>query len=122
MTDQEEHRGWEIEDNYSQHWLDNPDYDLAEDEIEGVSWKFYAVMAMTLALAVGSVLLNSWLAPPPVVFRPPVIYVTAIGSQQATDQAPALTLNDFSIYCVEIDGYKRIIKPNWANPNCRGPR
>lgn len=83
MAAETEHRGWEIENNYHEHWLDDPTYDLAEDAIEDGNTGVIVLAVLVVALLVGSYLMGKWLAPPQVTFKiappisPPAYYVHA---------------------------------------------
>jgi hypothetical protein len=75
MTDNTEHRGWEIEDNYEPHPLDDPDYDIARHGQEGCGARFYSLLAFAGLLG-GSLLGLHWYLQPPIVkFPTPVVVV-----------------------------------------------
>lgn len=76
---QAESRGWEIEDTHHEHWLDDPQVDIAEDHGES-SAKVLVVVLILIALFGAAVYLaGKWLEPPAVSFHvTPVIYRPAI--------------------------------------------
>lgn len=46
--DKSEHRGWEVNTKWNAHWLDDPTYDTAEDEMEGQHTFFYWLLAASI--------------------------------------------------------------------------
>ena len=103
---QEEHRGWEIENHYQQHFLDDPDYSLT-DSAEGSSSVFFILIAILLICGLGVYGLNRYLEPPTVKFP-------AVAVPNMYLQFP----EDYRVTCIYIDMMKRIARPNWENPNC----
>lgn len=71
MSGEPERRGWDIENDYHQHFLDDADF-VIDGEEEEVRW-FWAIAALAILLCIGVWLLGKWLEPPPVVFSPPLV-------------------------------------------------
>lgn len=69
MSDQVEHRGWEIDNSYNQHYLDDADFVFNGDGEKG-SW-FWVIAVLAIGLSAGLWLLGKWLEPPAVSFPPP---------------------------------------------------
>lgn len=65
-----EHRGWEIESSYHQHYLDDVNWDLAEDQADEYGAKFAWVVGALVVLCLALYGLNLYLTPPKVVFNP----------------------------------------------------
>lgn len=114
MTDQAEYRGWEIEDNYREHFLDDPDVDLT-DFSEGNSGYFVASMVILLVAIVGLYALNLWLKPPMVTFQP---VTPPIIQHDAPKSFWAQVDNTWRVSCVYGNIKAKTLRPNYENPNC----
>lgn len=109
MTDTTEHRGWEISTNYHEHWLDDPDYDLAEDSSKVSTAPFFFCLAFAVIFGLAIHFGEEWVAPPIVKFPAPKIVPVV----QWTFPA------GWQMECLSIDGANKTIQPNWADPGCR---
>jgi len=76
VVDQGEHRGWEIENDYHPHYLDDASFVFDGEEERSSSW-FGVALLLAGALCASAWALDKWLEPPPVVFPPPQIVVSA---------------------------------------------
>lgn len=102
-----EHRGWEIEDDYRQHYMDDPNWDLAEDA-ESLDNKFIAFMIVVGVVVLGIYAIHLWLSPPIVKFP-------AMGQPLQT-----WPINQqWQAQCLAVDGKALTVQPNYHNPECQ---
>lgn len=115
LSEQIEHRGWEIEDNYHEHFLDDPEVDLAGDFSEGNSGVFVGSIIALAVLVIAFWGLKLWIAPPVVYFRPalpPIIQHDAPGSFWAQID------KTWRVSCVYGKIETKTLRPYYENPNC----
>ena len=86
-------RGWDIEDSYTPHALDDPEHDVARDT-EGVGVASILLPILAVALAIGTYLVGQTFQPPQPKFvltppQPIAVYVADRNPLQACGHLPA---------------------------------
>jgi hypothetical protein len=68
-AEKQERRGWEVESEWTQHPLDDPDFTIdLEDEPTRV-WVLIALIVLVVVMSVAYAMWSKWVTPPPLVFR-----------------------------------------------------
>jgi hypothetical protein len=82
--EQTEHRGWEISDDYHQHWMDDNELDVVDEFEEASATGFTAALIVLAISLAGLYALDLYLAPPrptfAATFQPPSIASLPPGS------------------------------------------
>lgn len=122
--DKAEHRGWQTNAEFTPHILDDPTYDLAEDEMESGSPTFWLIVSLAVVLSGGCLLLGKWLEPPRLVFAAPappplVSYVQQTVNVKDGSACPMFNPGLLSVSCLYIDGKQKVARPNYENPYCQ---
>ena len=129
-TTQSEHRGWEIEDHWNPHPLDDPDFSFTEGA-ESSGGGFWVLLLLAVVGALLLYVVNLWLSPPRVTFQAPTaLYAQTLeaeaesrmlssGSVIAWDGRHASVAPGWTVTCIAMDAKRKIIAPNYAAPFCR---
>lgn len=121
MTAEVEHRGWEIESNYHEHFLDDPSIDLGDDFSEGNGGHLFgAILALTVLL-VAIWGLKLWLTPPILNFPPAAVQIVLPQPPIPRGQMSAGPIHydsDWRPQCLMVDYAHKMLRPNYGNPNC----
>ena len=114
MSDTTEQRGWEIEDSYQQHELDDPYTDVATSLVEGRSWLIGGLLVFLVTGVFCLYGMKLWLTPPTIVFKSPSPVIVSYESQGIW----GMVTSEWRLSCLYFNGGEKIVRPNYDSPYC----
>lgn len=118
VVSQDTERGWEISNDYRQHYMDDPNWDLSEDA-EQHDGKFIAVLWVAVVLALGSFAVHHYLDHSDTV----KISFDNTGASFGFNMQGRLPRGMYVppgwvIHCVKINEKGSYMEPNYEDPAC----